>query len=125
MEEPSFSIVSQKKINWDYKRDYEKKKVALLGGSFDPIHWGHLNMAKAALEHLKVDEVWFIPSNQTPLKDRVLSPAADRLAMVRLALKEDPRFKISTVDLSRNGKSYTFDTLKILKNSSRKLSLPG
>ncbi|OLU38561.1 nicotinate (nicotinamide) nucleotide adenylyltransferase [Ileibacterium valens] len=93
----------------------KKKKVALLGGSFDPIHWGHLNMAKAALEHLKVDEVWFIPSNQTPLKDRVLSPAADRLAMVRLALKEDPRFKISTVDLSRNGKSYTFDTLKILK----------
>lgn len=93
----------------------KKKRVALLGGSFDPIHWGHLNMAKAALDELKVDEVWFIPSNQTPLKDRVLSPAKDRLAMVRLAMKEDPRFRISTVDLTRNGPSYTVDTLRILK----------
>lgn len=92
----------------------KKKKVALLGGSFDPIHWGHLNMAKAALDSLGVDEVWFIPSNQTPLKDRVLMPANHRLAMVRLAMKEDPRFRISTVDLSRNGPSYTVDTLRIL-----------
>lgn len=93
----------------------KRKKAALLGGSFDPIHWGHINMAKAALEQLGVDEVWFIPSNETPLKERVLTPAKDRLAMVRLACKLDPRFKVSTVDLCRNGISYTVDTLEILK----------
>lgn len=92
----------------------KKKKVALLGGSFDPIHWGHLNMGKAALEQLGMDEVWFIPTNQTPLKERGLTPGAHRLAMLRLACKEDDRFRISTVDLQRNGPSYTVDTLEIL-----------
>lgn len=91
-----------------------RKKVALIGGSFDPIHEGHLAMARAALEQLGVDEVWFIPSSSTPLKDRPLTSAAHRLAMVKLACAQDPRFKISTVDLERNGTSYTVDTLKIL-----------
>lgn len=90
------------------------KRIALLGGSFDPVHEGHLNMARAALAHLDVEEVWFIPSQSTPLKDRDLLPAEFRLGMLKEALKEDPRFKLCTVDLMRNGKSYTCDTLKIL-----------
>lgn len=91
------------------------KRVALLGGSFDPVHEGHLSMARAALHQLNADEVWFIPSQSTPLKDRRLSSAEHRLGMLKEAVKEDERFKICTVDLMRNGKSYTIDTLRILR----------
>lgn len=90
------------------------KNVALVGGSFDPIHMGHVNMAKAALDHLNVDEVWFVPSQSTPLKDRDLTSGTQRLDMLRLACRMDDRFKINPVDLKRNGKSYTIDTLRIL-----------
>lgn len=92
-----------------------KKKVALLGGSFDPIHNGHLTMAQAALDHLGVDEVWFIPTGDTPLKDRPLTNAAHRLKMIRLACQEHPKFKVCDIELKRNGKSYTVDTLERLK----------
>ncbi|MBD5423930.1 MAG: nicotinate (nicotinamide) nucleotide adenylyltransferase [Allobaculum sp.] len=91
-----------------------KKKVALLGGSFDPIHNGHLTMAQAALDHLGVDEVWFIPAGSTPLKDRPLTNAAHRLKMIRLACQENPKFKVCDIELKRNGKSYTVDTLERL-----------
>ncbi len=92
------------------------KRVALLGGSFDPVHEGHLAMARAAKKQLDVDEVWFVPSNQTPLKDRKLSKATDRLNMLRLALQSEPDFKICDLELKRNGVSYTIDTLKTLKD---------
>lgn len=91
-----------------------KKKVALLGGSFDPIHNGHLAMAQAALDHLNVDEVWFIPTGYTPLKERYLTKASERLKMIRLACKDHPQYKICDVELKRNGKSYTVDTLETL-----------
>lgn len=91
------------------------KKVALIGGSFDPIHMGHIEMANAALEQLGADEVWFIPSQSTPLKDHDLSDAKARLDMVKIAIQEDHRFKVNPLELKRNGKSYTIDTLKTLK----------
>ena len=55
-------------------------KIALLGGSFDPVHYGHLQMAKEAMQVLKVDEVWFIPAKKTPLKDRILTSDTDRIS---------------------------------------------
>lgn len=91
-----------------------KKKVALLGGSFDPIHNGHLAMGQAALDHLGVDEVWFIPAGHSPLKDRPLTNAAHRLKMIRLACQDHPQFKVCDVELKRNGQSYTVDTLETL-----------
>ncbi len=91
------------------------KKVALLGGSFDPIHNGHIAMANAALEQLGVDEVWLIPANQAPLKDRFLTDGTYRLAMLREVCKHNPKFRISDVELKRHGISYTIDTLKTLK----------
>lgn len=94
----------------------KKKKVALLGGSFDPVHEGHMAMARAALEQLCVDEVWLIPAAQAPLKERHLSDAIHRLNMLRLACQKDPRLKICDVDLKRSGISYTVDTLEILKD---------
>jgi nicotinate-nucleotide adenylyltransferase len=91
------------------------KRVALIGGSFDPVHCGHLAMGHAALDQLGVDEVWFIPSAITPLKSASCTPAKIRLSLLKKALKNEPRFKICDVDLKRSGQSYTVDTLKILK----------
>lgn len=71
-------------------------------------------MAQAALDHLGVDEVWFIPTGSTPLKDRPLTNAAHRLKMIRLACQEHPKFKVCDIELKRNGKSYTVDTLERL-----------
>lgn len=91
-----------------------KKKIALLGGSFDPVHNGHIAMADAALKHLGVEEVWFIPALQSPLKDHALTRTSDRLNMLRTVCRDHPRFKICDVDLRRHGVSYTVDTLEIL-----------
>ena len=93
-----------------------QKRVALLGGSFDPVHNGHIAMAQAAKSQLGVDEVWFVPARQTPLKDRTLSKASDRLNMLRLVGQEHPDFKICDLELKRNGISYTVDTLETLKS---------
>lgn len=89
-------------------------KTALIGGSFDPVHKGHEAMAQAAIEQLGVDEVWFIPSRVTPLKDRSLTSGGHRLNMLRRVTSKNPKYKICDVDLKRNGISYTVDTLEIL-----------
>lgn len=91
------------------------KRVALIGGSFDPVHEGHAEIARTALKELNADEVWFIPSNSTPLKDRELTSVRHRLAMLKLITAKNPKFKISDVDLKRNGVSYSIDTMRILK----------
>lgn len=90
-------------------------KIAIIGGSFDPIHYGHLQMGKEAISQLEVDEVWYMPTKITPLKDRVLTDEADRVNMIKLAIKQDSRFKLCTLELERDTKSYTIDTLKELK----------
>ena len=89
-------------------------KIALLGGSFDPVHYGHLQMAKEAMQVLKVDEVWFIPAKKTPLKDRILTSDTDRLAMLKIALADFPQFKVNPIEMQREGISYTIDTLEAL-----------
>ena len=61
-------------------------RIGLLGGSFDPIHNGHVEMAKAAYSQLQLDEVWFIPTADTPLKDRKLSAYEDRVEMIARAI---------------------------------------
>ena len=90
-------------------------KIALLGGSFDPVHYGHLQMAKEAMQVLKVDEVWFIPAKKTPLKDRILTSDTDRLAMLKIALADFPQFKVNPIEMQREGTSYTIDTLEALR----------
>lgn len=90
-------------------------KVAILGGSFDPIHAGHLQIAKHALRQLGVSEVWFLPSKDTPLKERKLSSFIDRCHMIRLAIAPYRRMKLCTLENERKGKSYTIDTIQVLK----------
>ncbi len=88
------------------------KKVGVFGGTFDPVHVGHLSIAQAALECIPLDRVIFVPARRSPLKDRgPFAAAEDRLAMVRLATADEPRFSVSTIELDHDDNSYTVDTL--------------
>jgi nicotinate-nucleotide adenylyltransferase len=92
------------------------KKIGILGGTFDPIHLGHLVLAEQVREKLNLDQVIFIPSAIPPHKTKQkLSPAKDRFQMTNLALEGNPKFSVSDMELKREGLSYTIDTLKMLK----------
>jgi nicotinate-nucleotide adenylyltransferase len=92
-------------------------RLGLLGGSFNPIHFGHLSIARRACEHLGLSEVLFIPTGDPPHKrDETLAPAQDRYEMVRLAIGDDPCFRISNIEIGRKGKSYTIDTVQALQD---------
>jgi len=87
------------------------KQIGLLGGSFNPIHRGHLLMAQAALEGMGLDKVIFVPAHCSPHKiDRDLAPARHRLAMARLAVRGQKNLIVSDVEIKRGGVSYTVDT---------------
>ena len=87
-------------------------RTAVLGGSFNPIHHGHLLLAADVLESLGLDRVLFVPAAIPPHKSAVdLASAADRYAMVLLATASHPRFAVSDIELRRGGPSYTVDTL--------------
>lgn len=92
--------------------------LGFLGGSFDPIHFGHLCIAQDALENLALDKVVFVPAACSPHKE-VGGRASDtqRLNMLRLALAEYPRFEVSEVDLLRGGVSYTWETVRLLRQN--------
>ncbi len=88
-------------------------KFGLYGGSFDPVHIGHLLVAQAAREELALDRLCFIPASQSPFKpDRVLTPAAARLRLLRLALAGQTWCSIDDQEILRGGVSYTIDTLR-------------
>ncbi|HXG16988.1 MAG TPA: nicotinate-nucleotide adenylyltransferase [Calidithermus sp.] len=90
-------------------------RVAVFGGSFNPIHYGHLLLADEVLEYLALDRVLFVPAAQPPHKPAAsLAPAADRYRMVELAVAGHPGFAVSDVELRRPGPSYTVDTLERL-----------
>lgn len=93
------------------------KLIGILGGTFDPIHMGHLILAEQMKEKLNLDQVIFIPCFRPPHKPRrKLSPAEDRFHMTRLALENNPYFRVADIELKRKGLSYTVDTLGQLKN---------
>ncbi len=88
-------------------------KIGLLGGSFDPVHFGHLLAAQDAYEQHRLDRLIFVPAAQAPLKPNdVQSTAADRLAMLEQAIQWDQRFEISDFELRRGGVSYTIDSAR-------------
>lgn len=90
-------------------------KVGIMGGTFDPIHIGHLIAATCALEAADLDEVWFIPTATPPLKPN--APSANeqqRLEMVKLAIANNPRFRVLDIELKRGGTSYSIETVTML-----------
>lgn len=90
------------------------RQVALLGGSFDPVHRGHMALAQAALEQLPIDELWWVPVGQAWQKSRTLTAAHHRVAMLEQMLGRDPRQRIERCEIERHGPTYTIDTINTL-----------
>jgi nicotinate-nucleotide adenylyltransferase len=93
-------------------------RLGVFGGTFDPIHLGHLRAAENALECLALDRVAFVPAAVPPHRAEPLSSALDRYAMTALATAGHPRFAVSDVELRRDGPSYTVDTVAGLRRES-------
>jgi len=89
-------------------------KVGILGGTFDPIHLGHLAAARAAMDCAQLDRVVFVPSGTPPHRGPAVASGAQRLEMCRLATAGDSTFEVSDVEIRRGGRSYTADTLRAL-----------
>lgn len=91
-------------------------RIGIMGGTFDPIHWGHLVTAEAARHQYALDQVLFVPSGQPPHKQgRKVSSAEHRYLMTFLAIANNPVFHISRLEIDRPGFSYTFDTVNHIK----------
>lgn len=93
--------------------------IGVFGGSFDPVHYGHLLLAQQCLESSSLDRVLFVPVAHSPLRPR--SPIADaksRVEMLQLAIADHPQFAVSTIELDRGQVSYTVDTLRALREAS-------
>ncbi len=88
-------------------------KIGIFGGTFDPVHLGHLRLAGIARDQALLDRVIFVPAFRSPHKIALsaLTSAADRYEMVRLAVRDEPRFEVSDCEIQRQGISYTFDTI--------------
>lgn len=99
--------------------------IGIFGGTFDPIHFGHLNLAVEMLEKRSLDEVWFCPVRINPHKqDETPTLAVHRLEMVRIAIESHPRFRLLPVEVAREGPSYTYDTIRWLVDQEKDKAHP-
>jgi nicotinate-nucleotide adenylyltransferase len=95
----------------------------ILGGTFDPIHYGHLAIAESVREELDLAGVLFVPAGLPPHKpDRIVSAPSHRAAMVELAIADDPAFRLSRIELDRSGPSYSVDTVRLLLDADEEAS---
>lgn len=89
--------------------------IGIMGGTFDPIHNGHLMLARQAYQEYNLDKIWFMPSRNPPhKKDHTVTDAALRCHMVQLAISEYPEFQLSDFEIHREGNTYTAETLRLL-----------
>jgi nicotinate-nucleotide adenylyltransferase len=101
----------------------DARRIGLLGGTFDPIHYGHLDAADAARERLQLDAIVFMPASVPPHRDvRPNASGYHRFALVALALQDRPSYRVSAMELERNGHSYTIDTLRRLHRDGLRAS---
>jgi nicotinate-nucleotide adenylyltransferase len=91
------------------------RKIGLMGGTFDPVHSGHLLAAESAREAAKLDEVWFVLTSIPPHKPQTGTDSATRCEMLKAALFGNPAFRLETIELERAGASYTIDTVIALQ----------
>ena len=90
-------------------------RIGIMGGTFDPIHYGHLVLAETVRDDFGLDRIIFLPSGDPPhKKHEPVTPAASRLEMVRLAVEGNPGFEVSPMEVERKGYSYTYDTMKAM-----------
>lgn len=92
-------------------------KIGIMGGTFNPIHNGHIALAQKAYDDLKLDKVLFMPSGTSYLKQNVL-PAAHRVEMVKRAISKYTHFELSLIEVNRAGNTYTYETLQQLKKDN-------
>jgi nicotinate-nucleotide adenylyltransferase len=98
------------------KRAVGPKRVGIMGGTFDPIHHGHLVAASEVADRFALDQVVFVPTGQPWQKGEIaVSPPEDRYLMTVIATASNPRFQVSRVDIERDGPTYTIDTLSDLR----------
>lgn len=90
-------------------------KLGIMGGTFDPVHFGHIFIAEEVRRELKLDEIWFIPSgNPAHKRGKEVAPAEKRYQMLQAAIASYPQFSISDIEMKRDGYTYTIDTLQEL-----------
>jgi len=94
--------------------DGSRPRIGVMGGTFDPIHHGHLVAASEVAQHFELDEVVFVPTGE-PYMKRAVSDPEHRYLMTVIATASNPRFTVSRVDIDRDGPTYTIDTLRDLK----------
>lgn len=95
------------------------RKVGIMGGTFNPIHIGHLILAETARTQYELDEILFIPSGKSYMKQQMDIPAGEvRAAMTSLAIEDNPYFALSLIEIEREGNTYTYETLEALKEQN-------
>lgn len=91
-------------------------RLGIFGGSFDPVHNGHLSLARACQRQARLDEIWFMPTATQPLKQKgPHATDAQRIEMLRLATRDEPSWRVCTIEIDRGGLSYTVDTFRQLR----------
>ena len=94
-----------------------KQRIGLFGGTFDPVHRGHILVAQAAMEEARLDRLFFIPAARSPFKEASTpSSGADRLRWLRLALSGHPRYEVDSSEIQRGGVSFAIDTVRAYQN---------
>jgi len=93
----------------------ENKKIGIFGGTFDPVHYGHLLIAEKAREEFNLEFVIFIPCGIPPHKKKVFASASERKNMIEIAIKDNSFFKVSDVEILKNKVSYTYETVLYMK----------
>jgi nicotinate-nucleotide adenylyltransferase len=92
-------------------------RIGIYGGTFNPVHHGHLILARQALEEFKLDRLIFVPAAESPFKiQNHTAPAGDRLAMLQSAIAGEDRFAVDPLEIERGGVSYSIDTVKIFRS---------
>jgi nicotinate-nucleotide adenylyltransferase len=96
-------------------------KIGILGGTFDPVHLGHLTIADTALQQLGLNRVFFLPAGRPWLKaDKSIALTVHRKTMIEIAIADHPAFELSTIELERKGATYTAETLVVMRSTMEK-----
>src|SRR5690625_354188 len=95
------------------------RKIGIFGGTFDPSHIGHLMIAEEVRYNLNLEQIWFIPTNIPPHKQKASSSSKHRLAMLETAIKSNKNFSINQIEIEKNNVSYTIDTITTLQQSNQ------